>query len=898
MGVTAYNAFISYSHAADSTFAAALQSALHRFAKPWYKLRALHIFRDETNLAVNPGLWSSIRDALDQSLFLILLASPEAAASPWVEKEAGYWISKNGTSHVLLVLTGGTLKWDHSAGSFIPEHSSALPAGLLHSFPEEPLFLDARWARDNATRLSLREPRFHEAVLQLACTLHNRPKDELDGADIRARRHARWLAATTLIAILSIALFAFRQARQSQKESTQNMAASLAVNSAKLLADSPDQAGEAALLAIESNRLSPSFEANQALRAAASLLPAASQYYPPDNPNSAERVRDIAFSVNGLFLAVGRDDGSTQLIGLAKRQPLGYFTPDAQPAARIELSTSSENASQDNNAVVSVAFSPDGLLLASGARDGAVHIWTVPGGREVLRISHPSPVSQIAFYPASNQFATASDDGHLRIFDITHASQVADFKCGDKIASISFSPDGNVIAALSTDGLTSLFDSAQRKALRTMAGGDAGFNLAFSKDSKRLATANGEFAFVWDLATGRQLLKATHAASSEELTPQQWIVDAAISPDGKLMAYAARGDKFAHVWNVETGRLVNELKHDSAVAAVAFNGDGTELGTGSYDGTARVWELPFGNELQRASHAGGSEVVIFSPNGNRFAAGGMDGSLSVSEVRRADRPAFFRLPGEVRSVAFSPDDTRLAIGTVSSRSSPLVRIAGTDGSVLHDIEFHGAPVIDKLSFRDPNHVIAQWSDRQFLIAIDQPSVNRMPDLQRHEREAAIKDRIRHIPLPSEPTRLAFNPSATILFTAEDENLQAWDMASGKRRFSLTASGDIDLIVPNPSSTSFATITHGQLTVWDSATGARLAQLPDMGYMRSAAFSPDGRYLLTGYDERSVALWLWRTVDLQSEACARLTRNLSPAEWARWFPRQRYRQTCPNLPAAR
>src|SRR5215469_2386377 len=112
MGVTLYNAFISYSHTVDSTFAAALQSALHRFAKPWYKLRALHIFRDQTNLAVNPGLWSSIRDALDRSSFFILLASPEAAASPWVAKEAEYWLAGKGLSHLLIVLTRGTLEWD------------------------------------------------------------------------------------------------------------------------------------------------------------------------------------------------------------------------------------------------------------------------------------------------------------------------------------------------------------------------------------------------------------------------------------------------------------------------------------------------------------------------------------------------------------------------------------------------------------------------------------------------------------------------------------------------------------------------------------------------------------------------------------------------------------------
>ena len=94
------------------------------------------------------------------------------------------------------------------------------------------------------------------------------------------------------------------------------------------------------------------------------------------------------------------------------------------------------------------------------------------------------------------------------------------------------------------------------------------------------------------------------------------------------------------------------------------------------------------------------------------------------------------------------------------------------------------------------------------------------------------------------------------------------------------------------------LTHGRLTVWDAGTGTRLAQLPDSGYLRAAAFSPDGRYLLTGYDERSAALWLWRSADLRDQACARLTRNLSRDEWTLWFSKQPYRQICPNLPAAK
>jgi WD40 repeat protein len=955
-----YNAFISYSHNADNTLAAALQSALHRFAKPWYKLRALHIFRDQTNLAVNPALWSSIREALDQSSFFILLASPEAADSPWVAKEAEYWIARNGPPHILIVLTGGTLQWDHSAAAFTSEHTNALPPSLLRSFPEEPLFLDLRWGRDAAARLRLREPRFHEAVLQLASTLHNRPKDELDGADIRMQRQTRLLAISGFIAILLIALFALRQTRLSHEESIQNLAATLAANSAKVLADNPDRAREAALLAIESNRLHPSFEGNQALRAAVSLLPAAAQFYAPQDSNPDERVRDMAFSPDGTLLAVVRDNGSTQLIDVAKHQPVGYFTPDEKPAARIEVPGDPQNASLDNDAAVSVAFNSTGSLLASGGRDGVAHIWALSGARELLRIIHGAPVSQVAFRPRNNQVVTASDDGHVRLFDVARASIEADFKCSDRVVSASFSPDGNVLAAVSSDGDVSLFDPVRRKLLRTLTGGEAAFNLAFTTDGKRLATSSGDFAFVWDVASGRQLLKATHAASSETLIPLRWIVDVAISPDGKFLAYAARGEKFAHVWNVDTGRQILELKHDSAVAAVAFNADGAKLATGSYDGTARVWEFPSGSELERASHDGGAEVVVFSPMGNLFAAGGMNGSVSVSEAHRADRPVSFHLPSAVRSVAFSPDGKRFAAGSVSVHFGPLVRVADIGGKTVRDIEFHGAPVIDKLFFLGPNEVLAQWSSKLFLIAVDKSSATPLPAIPGEQRidssgkvlavqqdgisklytlpglqqnaslagptstllrtaaegrllafetnkppneffidiwNVASKAHVVRIHLPAELTRLAFNSSGAVLFTAQSENLQAWEIPSGKRLLSITASGDIDVIVPDPTSASFATITHGRLTVWDARTGARLAQLPDTGYLRAAAFSPDGRYLLAGYDENFAALWLWRPTDLRDQACARLTRNLSRDEWAHWFPKQPYRQVCPNLPAA-
>jgi hypothetical protein len=86
-GTSGYDAFISYSHTLDGALARALQTGLERFAKPWYRPRALRVFRVTTNLAANPDLWSSIETALASSAWLALMASPNAAQSKWVNRE-------------------------------------------------------------------------------------------------------------------------------------------------------------------------------------------------------------------------------------------------------------------------------------------------------------------------------------------------------------------------------------------------------------------------------------------------------------------------------------------------------------------------------------------------------------------------------------------------------------------------------------------------------------------------------------------------------------------------------------------------------------------------------------------------------------------------------------------
>src|SRR5437868_9634901 len=154
-----YDAFISYSHAKDKSVAAALQSVVQRLGKPWYKRRALRVFRDDTSLSATPHLWPSIEQALGESRFLVLLASPESARSPWVGKEVAYWLDHKGAGTLLIALTDGVLAWDEARNDFAWSVETPLPPALENKFTAEPKWVDLGAYRAGAAP---RDARFME----------------------------------------------------------------------------------------------------------------------------------------------------------------------------------------------------------------------------------------------------------------------------------------------------------------------------------------------------------------------------------------------------------------------------------------------------------------------------------------------------------------------------------------------------------------------------------------------------------------------------------------------------------------------------------------------------------------------------------------------------------------
>jgi WD40 repeat protein len=96
-------------------------------------------------------------------------------------------------------------------------------------------------------------------------------------------------------------------------------------------------------------------------------------------------------------------------------------------------------------------------------------------------------------------------------------------------------------------------------------------------------------------------------------------------PEGRQVLTGCQ-DGTARLWDVAARRpLLEALRHDAEVCAVAFSPDGRTLLTGSLDGTARFWDAGSGKPLGPAlRHGEGVRAVAFDASGRRAATGGRD----------------------------------------------------------------------------------------------------------------------------------------------------------------------------------------------------------------------------------------------------------------------------------
>ena len=254
------------------------------------------------------------------------------------------------------------------------------------------------------------------------------------------------------------------------------------------------------------------------------------------------RVLDAAFSPDSTQLVTAT--GHMVFTGL----PANFDLQSARSKSAAEVwdAVSGERLREigHDGAVTSVAFSPDGTLLATGCTDRSARIWHTANGEKLQEIGgHDGAVTSVAFSPGGTLLATGCTDRSARIWDTANGEKLQEIGGHDgAVTSVAFSPGGTLLATGCTDRSARIWDTANGQKLLEIGGHDGAVtSVAFSPGGTLLATGcTDRSARIWDTANGQKLLEIGH---DDEVT------SVAFSPGGTLLATGCR-DKSAWIWPV------------------------------------------------------------------------------------------------------------------------------------------------------------------------------------------------------------------------------------------------------------------------------------------------------------------------------------------------------------
>jgi len=812
-----YRAFISYSRV-DRAKAKLLQARLEHFVLPQairiikpgvrYDSHPLKpVFRDEDELVPGQDLPTRIRLGLERSEYLIVVCSPRAVASEWVNKEILDFIALGGRDRVLAVVVDG----EPNATARGLAEMECLPAALRFE-ADVRQDADGRMVAEASTRAA--EPLWMDwrngvhtdrtAFLRLVAALLSLASlDELINRDRAYRRRKALFAWMGGIAIAAAILcFSVMLGLQTHRDAVKN-----------------------------SNTL-----VGLARRAAT----------------------DGDWESSARYALLGMKGADYPLIGFDARTAEDGLAGSLLDNRRI--GTPRALTTDPNSLAV---LSHDGTLAAVANKAGTVQIFETTTGEPRGTVLHMGAFDGFALSPDGTLVAThtqsENDSGapsEFRIWDVSTGKQI--FQTLNYLApsamtvTLSFSPDNKKMACVGEFGdggaIATLFDLASGRSSDLTASADGISSLAFSPDSTLVAIAWPEGIQIWQAINGKPKTDVMSIAS------RSVYAQVAISPDDKTLAVGTTESTLIY-WDLKSqGAVLNQNLASGPIASLAFSSSGEWVGVQFVSGLVEVWKAADDSYdlSDRATKFMPGGSFAFLPDGRRMT------TLASGELR------LWKLISSDHDVA-APLGTRVNAGLFSPDGSVLV-ILGGDGRLLSFDAKTLGPLGPAVSFqgdksRNADEQRLAFSSDGNWIAYQNASGTWLLNWRSGEQWRVPEDEQFF-------GAIAFSPNSKTLVSAVDSStndsawsseIRQWDLLS-RRQVGPTIRVPVlvDTLSFAPSGQLLSIGSLEQVLLWDLKRNARV--LPSIDGAGYAAFLPDGKQLLTNgpsnMEENGQVLQLW------------------------------------------